>query len=179
MAKLALGPIRFRRIVLAIWAALLFLLGTRISPTTVLAAVACLVVCIRAALTRVEMGPEALVVVNLFKTTRLPLRSVERAGFAPGKWGYAVPLVLSGPDVCLRASGVSVWPRRLRWPDQPFVRAATSSGSSASSTGPESPSRQASHSADPPPKADGARLSLSSGRADARAQRAPTCPRCL
>jgi hypothetical protein len=78
---------------------------------------------LRAARMRVELSNGELTVVNLFRTVRLRTDSVKSAGFAATKWdGFPVPLVLVGDGVAVRASGVSVWTRQWKWPDQPFVR---------------------------------------------------------
>ncbi len=76
----------------------------------------------RAALTRVEVQGDEIVVVNFFRTTRVPRASIVRAGFAPPKWhDQAARLVLMTDRGSIQASGVSTWARQIRWPDQPFV----------------------------------------------------------
>ncbi|MDQ3641550.1 MAG: hypothetical protein M3450_08840 [Actinomycetota bacterium] len=73
-------------------------------------------------MTRVEIRGDEIVVVNFFRTIRIPRASVLRAGFAPPRWfDQAVPLVLVCEQGWIRATGVSTWARQLRWPDQPFV----------------------------------------------------------
>jgi hypothetical protein len=79
--KVALGPIRFRRIVLPPWAALLLMMGYRVSVPMLVAVAACAVVAVRAARTRVELRPDEIIVVNLLTTTRVPRDAVVRAGF--------------------------------------------------------------------------------------------------
>ena len=126
--SLSLGPIRTRRVVCIPWFAFLFMAGPLAaggSPGwSALALLALVLVCaVRAARMGIERSDEQLVVVNLFRTIRLPLASVKVAGFAPARWdGFAVPLVLAGDGFAVRASGVSIWSRQWRWPDQPFVR---------------------------------------------------------
>lgn len=127
MSTLAVGPIRHNRMVYGISYPLLFsipvLADEGLTPGIV-AAVAVGFVCgLRAAMMRIELQADELVVVNFFRTVRIQLTSIGAAGFAAAKWdGFAVPLVLIGRDVTLRANGVSAWSRRLRWPDQPFVK---------------------------------------------------------
>jgi hypothetical protein len=76
----------------------------------------------RAAFTGVELVDGGVTVVNFFRTTHLPPGSVRAAGFAPPRLeGFPVPLVLVGDGLALRANGVSIRSRQLRWPDQPFV----------------------------------------------------------
>ncbi|MFN2506197.1 MAG: hypothetical protein ABR540_18620 [Acidimicrobiales bacterium] len=76
----------------------------------------------RAALTRVELRGGEIVVVNFFRTIRVPRTSIVRAGFAPPKWhDQAARLVLKTDRGWIQASGVSTWARQIRWPDQPFV----------------------------------------------------------
>lgn len=72
---------------------------------------------------RIELHAGELVVVNFFRTVRIERSSIGAAGFAAAKWdGFAVPLVLIGREGTLRVNGVSAWSRRLRWPNQPFVK---------------------------------------------------------
>lgn len=128
LRSLSLGPIRTRRVVCIPWFAFLLLadplatgglLGWSALPFLALG----LVCVVRAARMRIDLIDEQLVVVNLFRTIRLPLASVQVAGFAPARWdGFAVPLVLAGDGFAVRASGVSIWSRQWRWPDQPFVK---------------------------------------------------------
>ena len=126
--SLSLGPIRTRRVVCIPWFALFFLADPLAAGGSLrwsaLALLAIGLVCaVRAARMRIERSDEQLVVVNVFRTIRLPLASVKVAGFAPARWdGFAVPLVLAGDGFAVRASGVSIWSRQWRWPDQPFVR---------------------------------------------------------
>ena len=126
--SLSLGPVRTRRVVCILWFPLFFLADTlaagRSLRWSALVPLALGLACaVRAARMRIELSDEQLVVVNLFRTIRLPLASVKVAGFAPARWdGFAVPLVLAGDGFAVRASGVSIWSRQWRWPDQPFVR---------------------------------------------------------
>jgi len=124
---LSIGPIKNRRIVSSVWFALILadpLAGEGLLRWSVLVAtLGELLLAARAARTRIERSGEQLVVVNLVRTIRLPLASVEVAGFAPARWdGFAVPLVLAGEGFAVRASGVSIWSRQWRWSDQPFVK---------------------------------------------------------
>jgi hypothetical protein len=127
MTRIALGPIRQRRIVLGVglpgMVALPAVMGSTFRPSLLAVAMVGAGCAARAARTRVELAGGELIVVNFLRTTRLPAASVERAGFGANRWdGSAVPLILVRPGGTVRASGVSVWSRRLRWPDQPFVR---------------------------------------------------------
>lgn len=125
---LSLGPIRTRRVVAIPWFAFLLLsdplaAGGPLGWSALAALAGGLACTVRAARMRVERADGQVVVVNLFRTIRLPLASVKVAGFAPARWdGFAVPLVLAGEGFAIRASGVSIWSRQWRWPDQTFVR---------------------------------------------------------
>ena len=71
---------------------------------------------------RVELRGDDIVVVNFFRTIRVPRGSVRCAGFAPPRsFGREAPLVLVCDRGWIRANGVSTWARQIRWPDQPFV----------------------------------------------------------
>lgn len=123
ITKIALGPIRIRRIIQPLWLGFLLVIATRhVSIAVVVVATASLLLAVRAAQTRVELRDDSIVVVNVLRHRRLPLRSIERSGFAKRLAGWPVPLVLSGPDLWIRATGVSVSSRGFRWPDQPFVK---------------------------------------------------------
>jgi hypothetical protein len=124
---LSLGPIRNRRIAWGVWFAIILarpVIYDGLFDAWHLAQVTAALLCaLRAARMRVEHSDGEFVVVNFFRTIRVPVESVTSAGFAPAKWdGFAVPLVLAGDGYALRASGVSVWSRQWRWPDQAFVR---------------------------------------------------------
>ena len=121
MTRIAIGPIRLRRIALSVWIPGLYALG---EPWPVAAPLLTLgmLSAIRAAMTRVELQGDDIVVVNYFRTIRVPRTSLRRAGFARQRWlDQAVPLVLVGDRGSIRATGVSTWARQFRWPDQPFV----------------------------------------------------------
>ena len=127
MSKLAVGPIRQNRMVYGFAYPLMFsvpvLADGALTPGIVAAVAVGLACGARAAIMRIELHDGELVVVNFLRTFRIQATSVEAAGFAAARWdGFAVPLVLIGSGVTLRASGVSAWTRRLRWPDQPFVK---------------------------------------------------------
>ena len=125
---MSLGPIRTRRVVYIPWFGFFFLADALAAGGVLgwaaLAVLALGLVCaVRAARMRIERSDDQLIVVNLFRTIRLPLASVKVAGFAPARWdGFAVPLVLAGDGFAVRANGVRIWSRQWRWPDQPFVR---------------------------------------------------------
>ena len=122
MGRLATGPIRQRRIVWSIGLVTVVGLDAPV-PAAAIVLVLGAACAVRVLLTRVEVGGDHIVVVNLFRTTTVERELVERAGFGPARWdGTAVPLVLAGDGIYLRASGVSAWSRTMRWPDQPFVR---------------------------------------------------------
>jgi hypothetical protein len=123
MSKIAVGPTRFRGIVLPLWVAFLVATATRrLSAALVVVVSACLLIAVRGAMTGVVFYDDSVVVVNLFRTRRLPRRRIERAGFAKRPAGWPVPLVLAGPGIWVRATGVSVYSRGFRWPDQAFVK---------------------------------------------------------
>lgn len=123
MTKISVGPIRFRRLVWSV----LPLLGVFSGSDAWLAGwtlVAIGAACgVRLMLTGVELHDGVITVVNFLRTIRLPLSVVQAAGFAsPRLPGFAVPLVLVGDGLVVRASGVSVWTRALPWADQRLVR---------------------------------------------------------
>jgi hypothetical protein len=125
--SLSVGPIRNRRVVWSIGFAVMwagpFTIDRIGEPSAVVILTTGFISAVRAARMRIERSDGQLVVVSFFRTIRVPLNSVRSAGFAPAKWdGFAVPLVLAGQGFVVRASGVSVWSRQWRWPDQPFVR---------------------------------------------------------
>ena len=117
MTRIAVGPLRLRRIVVSLWFFGLFALEQRWPFSAVILTIGCLSA-MRAALTRVEVQGDEIV----FRTTRVPRASIVRAGFAPPKWhDQAARLVLMTDRGSIQASGVSTWARQIRWPDQPFV----------------------------------------------------------
>ena len=121
MTKIAIGPLRFRRIVVSLWFFGLFALEQRWPFSAAILTIGCLSV-MRAALTRVEVQGDEIEVVNFFRTVRVPRASIIRAGFAPPRWhDQAARLVLITDRGSIQASGVSTWARQMRWPDQPFV----------------------------------------------------------
>jgi hypothetical protein len=121
VTRIAIGPLRLRRVVVSLWFCGLFALGLRWPLSAAVLTLGCLSA-IRAALMRVELRGDEIVVVNFFRTIRVPRASVRRAGFArPGWFDQAAPLVLVGGRRWIRANGVSTWARQIRWPDQPFV----------------------------------------------------------
>ncbi|HEV2068926.1 MAG TPA: hypothetical protein VGR26_03940 [Acidimicrobiales bacterium] len=121
MTRIAIGPIRLRRIVVSLWIFGLVALDQRWPLSLAVLTLGCISAG-RAALMRVELRDEEIVVVNFFRTIRVPRASVRRAGFAPARWfDQAAPLVLVGERGGIRANGVSTWARQIRWPDQPFV----------------------------------------------------------
>ncbi len=127
VSTLAVGPIRQNRMVYGIAYPLLFsipvLADEGFRPGIAAAVVVGLVCGARAAMMRIELHASELVVVNFFQTVHVDITSIAAAGFAAAKWdGFAVPLVLIGKDMTVRANGVSAWSRRLRWPDQSFVK---------------------------------------------------------
>jgi hypothetical protein len=121
VTRIAIGPLRLRRIVVSLWFFGLFALEQRWPFSAAILTLGCLSA-MRAALTRVEVRGDEIAVVNFFRTIRVPRASIVRAGFAPPKWhDQAARLVLITDRGSIQASGVSTWARQIRWPDQPFV----------------------------------------------------------
>lgn len=107
MTRIAIGPLRLRRIVVSIWFFGLFGLDQR-WPLSAAVLTLGSISAIRAALMRVELREDEIVVVNFFRTVRVPRTSIRRAGFAPPRWfDQAAPLVLVGDREWIRANGVS------------------------------------------------------------------------
>lgn len=85
VTRIAIGPLRLRRIVLSLWVFGLFALDQRWLVSAAVLALGCLSA-VRAALTRVELRGGDIVVINFFRTIRVPRASLRRAGFAPPRW---------------------------------------------------------------------------------------------
>lgn len=124
MRKVALGPLRQRRIILSLWLPTVLVYAERNSLATaaVLFTFGALSA-LRFARTRIELEDGQVTVMNFFRTVRLAAGAVQSAGFARARLdGWAVPVVLVGDGFTVRANGASIWTRGWRWPDQPFVR---------------------------------------------------------